>query len=79
LGLSGFQDENDNSKRMPVCHGYVNSLLSLVYQGIEKKASGRQPRPAAFWKEQHIQRYVNTYKSRTTLDHGLRRGFSTPC
>jgi hypothetical protein len=22
---------------------------------------------------------VSIYKSRTTLDHGLRRGFSTPC
>jgi hypothetical protein len=49
------------------------------YQGVEKQASGRQPRRAAFWKAQHIQRYVSIYKSRTTLDHGLGRGFSIPC
>jgi len=24
------------------------------YQGVEKQASGRQPRRAAFWKAQHI-------------------------
>jgi len=48
------------------------------YQGVEKQASGRQPRRAAFWKAQHIRSYVSIYKSRTTPDHGLRRGFSTP-
>jgi hypothetical protein len=26
-----------------------------IYQGVEKQASGRQPRRAAFWKAQHIQ------------------------
>jgi hypothetical protein len=44
---------------------------------IEKQASGRQPRRAAFWKAQHIDRYVSIYKSRTTPDHGLRRSFSS--
>jgi len=49
--------------------------LELILKGIEKQASGRQPRRAAFWKAQHIQRYVSIYKSRTTPDHGARRGF----
>jgi hypothetical protein len=49
--------------------------FKIHYQGVEKQASGRQPRRAAFWKAQHILRYVSIYKSRTTLDHGLRRGF----
>jgi hypothetical protein len=50
-----------------------NSALFLYcQQGVEKHASGRQPRRAAFWKAQHIQRYVSIYKSRTTPDHGLR-------
>jgi hypothetical protein len=48
-------------------------------QGVEKQASGRQPRRAAFWKAQHIHQYVSIYKSRTTPDHGARRSFSTPC
>jgi hypothetical protein len=30
-----------------------NRLIS-PYQGVEKQASGRQPRRAAFWKAQHI-------------------------
>jgi hypothetical protein len=50
-----------------------------VQQGVEKQASGPQPRRVAFWKAQHIHRYVSIYKSRTTPDHGLRRGFSIPC
>jgi hypothetical protein len=54
-------------------------LIQPVYQGVEKQASGRQPRRAAFWKAQHIQKYVSIYKSRTTPDHGARRSFSTPC
>jgi hypothetical protein len=62
-----------------------------LYQAVEKQASGRQPpvkwpsdftgqaRRAAVWKAQHVHRYVIIYKSRTTPDHVLRRGFSTPC
>jgi hypothetical protein len=26
----------------------------MRYQGVEKQASGRQPRRAVFWKAQHI-------------------------
>jgi hypothetical protein len=48
-------------------------------QGVEKQASGRQPRRAVFWKAQLRHRYVSIYKSPATPDHGLRRGFSTPC
>jgi len=44
-------------------------------QGVEKQASSRQPRRAAFWKAQHIGRYVSIYKSRTTPDHGLEAQF----
>jgi hypothetical protein len=58
--------------------GWVYGYLDIL-QGVEKQVSGRQPRRAAFWKAQHIKRYVSIYKSRTTPDHGLRRGFSTPC
>ena len=53
--------------------------FTAILQGVEKQASGRQPRRAAFWKAQHIRSYVSIYKSRTTPDHGVRRGFSTPC
>jgi hypothetical protein len=66
-------------------------IIDPILQGVEKQASGRQPpvkwpsnftgqaRRAAFWKAQHIERYVSIYKSRATPDHGLRRRFSTPC
>ena len=47
-------------------------------KGVEKQASGRQPRRAAFWKAQHIRSYVSIYKGRTTRDHGAKRCFSTP-
>jgi hypothetical protein len=41
-----------------------NSALFLYcQQGVEKQASGRQPRRAAFWKTQHIQRYVSITKA----------------
>jgi hypothetical protein len=32
----------------------IYSLREKLYQGVEKQASGRQPRRAAFWKAQHI-------------------------
>jgi hypothetical protein len=56
---------------------FIQHDPQIAYKGVEKQASGRQPRRAAFWKAQHIKRYVSIYKSRTTPDHGLRRGFST--
>jgi hypothetical protein len=52
---------------------------AIIQQGVEKQASGRQPRRAAFWEAQHISEYVGIYNIRTTPDHGLRRSFSTPC
>jgi hypothetical protein len=54
-------------------------VLKDYQQCVEKQASGRQSRRAAFWKAQHIHQYVSIYKIRTTPDQGLRRGFSTPC
>jgi hypothetical protein len=42
-------------------------------QRAKKQASARQPRRAAIWNAQHIGQYVSIYKSRATLDHGLRR------
>ncbi|TFG39651.1 MAG: ATP-binding cassette domain-containing protein, partial [Syntrophobacterales bacterium] len=53
--------------------------IAELYQGVEKQASGRQPRRAAFWEAQPIQEYVSIYNSRTTLDNGLKCSFSTPC
>ena len=50
--------------------------MSNFQQGVQKQASGRQPRRAAFWKAQPMHLYVSIYKSRTTPDHGVRRGFS---
>jgi hypothetical protein len=32
----------------------IYRLREKLYQGVEKQASGRQPRRAAFWKAQHI-------------------------
>jgi hypothetical protein len=59
--------------------GYnVSSSFFTPQQGVEKQASGRQPRRAAFWKAQHMRSYVSIYNSRTTPDHGARRSFSTP-
>jgi hypothetical protein len=54
-------------------------IISHLKQGAKKQASGCQPRRAVFWKAQHIDRYVSICNSRTTLDHGARRSFSTPC
>jgi hypothetical protein len=39
--MSRYAAANANSKRK-------------YYQAVEKQASGRQPRRAAFWKAQHI-------------------------
>jgi hypothetical protein len=38
-----------------ILSGFFSRLLSLAFQqGVEKQASGRQPRRAAFWKAQHM-------------------------
>jgi hypothetical protein len=55
------------------------AILSSFFQGVEKQASGRQPRRAAICKAQHIGRYVSIGKRRATLDHGRLRRFSTAC
>jgi hypothetical protein len=48
-------------------------------QGVEKQESGRQARRTAMRQTQHIQAYVSIGESRTTLNGGLRRSFSTAC
>jgi hypothetical protein len=56
-------------------------LLSFGEQGVEKQASGRQPRRTALWKAQSRLRRDEQpiSKYRATPDHGLRRRFSTAC
>jgi len=46
---------------------------------VLKKESGRQARRAAMRQAQHIQAYVSIGESRSTLNGGLGRSFSTAC
>jgi hypothetical protein len=62
---------------MPAAFVNVKIERRIPNQGVERQASGRQPRRVAIWKAQHMGSYVSIYKSHATQDHGLMRRFST--
>jgi hypothetical protein len=76
------------------CDGFVkNPISALRFIPLSLRRTVRTPHSNRVFKNKHqavsqgVRRfgkrsifiYVSIYKSRTTPDHGLRRGFSTPC